>query len=299
MLELIPQLLVYSLISASVYALVSAGLTLTFSTLEFINFAHGDMAMAGAYTFFWLHILMGLPVTISLGLAILIMGAIGLLIEKTTFRPVRNKQAFIPLVLSIGVSIIFQSLAIIFFGGGSQTYYQASQVSESYKLFNEIITITEAQITIILTAAALLAGTWAFLKYSRTGRAIRAVSDSKEVAAIMGINVNRTIATVFALATILAGVGGILVAYDQNLFPMMGMLLSVKAFAVVIIGGVGYFQGVIWGALIIGLLENMVVGLTPISASYKELIVFVVFIAVLLYKPYGLFGGRKEEAESR
>ena len=299
MLDLLPQLLVFSLISASIYALVSAGLTLTFGALEFINFAHGEMAMAGAYIFFWLNIILGIQLPIALALTALAALGIGLILERTTFRPVRDKQAFIPLVLSIGVAIIFQSLATIFFGGGSQTYFSASEVSQSFKFLDGNLSITTSQIMIILTAAVLLTGTHLFLKHSRTGKAIRAVSDNKEIAAIMGINVNRTIAILFGLATMLAGVGGVLIAYDQNLFPLMGMLLSIKAFAVVIIGGVGYFQGVIWGALIIGLTENLITGLTPISSSYKELIVFALFITVLLFKPYGLFGGKKEEVESR
>jgi branched-chain amino acid transport system permease protein len=299
MLDILPQLLVFSLLSASIYALISAGLTLTFGTLEFINFAHGEMAMAGAYSFFSFYVLMGLSIPLSLILTAIVMLAIGLIIERSTFRPVRDKQPFIPLVLSIGVSIIFQSAATMIYGGGSQTYYKASQVSTSYKFLDGSLIITQAQVLIILTAVVLLLSTYLFLKYSRTGKSIRAVSDDREIAAIMGIDVNKTISILFGLATMLAGIGGVLVAFDQNLFPLMGLMLSIKAFAVVVIAGVGHFKGVIWGALIIGLSENLITGLTPISSSYKDLIVFVIFITILLFKPYGLFGGKKEEAESR
>ena len=299
MMEILPQLLVFALISASIYALIAAGLTLTFGTLEFINFAHGEMAMAGAYLFFTFYVLMGFSIPVSLAFTAICCTIIGLIIEKTTFRPVRDKQPFIPLVLSIGVTIIFQSVATILYGGGSQTYYNASEVSTSYKLLNGSVVITKAQVLIILVSATLFLATHLFLKHSRTGKAIRAVSDHKEIAAIMGINVNKTIATVFALGTMLAGVGGVLIAFDQNLFPLMGMMLSIKAFAVVVIAGVGHFHGVLLGALIIGLSETLIIGLTPISASYKDLIVFVIFIIILLFKPYGLFGGKKEEAESR
>ena len=115
----------------------------------------------------------------------------------------------------------------------------------------------------------------------------------------MGIDVNRTIMILFAIATTLAAVAGILVAFDQNLYPYMGLSLSIKVFAAIILGGVGKFRGAIVGAIIIGFSENLIVGLTSIKSSYKELIVFTIFIFVLMYKPYGIFGGQKEEVESR
>ncbi len=298
-MEILPQIIVFAIIASAIYALLATGLTLTFSTLDFINFAHGDMAMLGAFFFFSLYISQGLPLTVALILTILIAAALGLFIERTTFRPVRDKKSFIPLVLSIGVAILAQSLITMFYGGGSQNYYKGGGSATVYNLFNGQITITLGQIMIVVSAVVLLSGLYLFLKNTRTGKAIRAVSDNKEIAAIMGIDVNKTIMILFAIATTLAAVAGLLVAFDQNLYPYMGLSLSIKVFAAIILGGVGKFRGAIVGAIIIGFSENLIVGLTGIKSSYKELIVFTIFIFVLMYKPYGIFGGQKEEVESR
>lgn len=298
-MDILPQILLLALISSAVYALLATGLTLTFGTMEIINFAHGDMAMAGAFIFYTVYVVLGVPLAFSILLTILLSGIVGFIIEKTTFRPVRDKQEFIPLILSIGVAIIIISTVTMFYGGGSRTYFESGQVSPVYTFFDGTLTITLVQIAIITSAIVLLTALYLFLQKTKTGKAIRAVSDDKEVAAIMGINVNRMISLLFIMATSLAGFAGILVAFDQNLYPSMGLPLSIKVFAAIILGGVGKFHGAIVGALIIGFSENLLVGLTPIKASYKELLAFIIIITILLIKPYGLFGGKKEEIESR
>ncbi len=298
-MDILLQILIIATISSAIYVLISIGLTLTFGVLEFINFAHGEMAMIGAYTFFTSYIQFQIPLVISLIITALTVAALGILIERLTFRPVRDKQEFIPLVLAIGVSIILQSAAIMIYGAGSKNYAVDGALPTIYTFFDGKASITLPQVLIIATAIILTTALWAFLKYSKTGKAIRAVSDNKEVAAIMGINVDKTITTLFAIAAGLAAVAGVLVAFDQNLHPRMGILISIKAFAAIVLGGVGKFHGAIIGAIIIAFTENLVVGLTGISASYKELIVFTLFIFIILVKPYGIFGGRKEEMESR
>lgn len=298
-MEILPQILVISVIASAIYALIAAGLTLTFGTLEFINFAHGEIAMAGAFVFLYFFSDLGLGIFPALIVTTLIIALLGMLIERTTFRPVRDKQEFIPLVLSIGISIIISAAVIFKFGGGSHTYDKANQIPTVYKLWDEAVTISQTQIMIVLSSIVLIALLFAFLKYSKTGKAIRAVSDDKQVAAILGINVNRTIVTLFTIASGLAAIAGVLIAFDQNLNPRMGLQLSIKAFAAIILGGVGKLHGAILGAIIIGFSENMIVGLTNIPSSYKSTIVFTIFIIVLIFKPYGIFGGNKEEVESR
>lgn len=298
-MEILPQILIFALISSAIYALISCGLTLTFGTLEFINFAHGEIVMVGAFSFYFFHISLGLSMILSLFLSIFFVALLGIAIEKTTFKPVRNKQEFIPLVLSIGVSIILQSIVTMKFGGGSQSYFKPGEYSKTFELFNGTATITAPQITIIVSSILLLALLFLFLKYSKTGKAIRAVSDNKEMASIMGINVDRTITILFAIAAGLAAIAGILIAFDQNLHPQMGIMLNIKSFAAIVLGGVGKFHGAIVGALIIGFSENLIIGLTNISGSYKDLIIFIILLLMLLFKPYGLFGGSKQEAESR
>lgn len=298
-MDIVPQILVLALISSAVYALLATGLTLTFGTLEFVNLAHGDMAMVGAYIFFTAYSVQHLPLFIALVITTLAMALLGYLIERFTFRPVRNRQEFIPLLLSLGVGIVATSAITIFFGAGSKTYFSPGESSAVFHLANGAVTITLIQIIIILTAASLIGALYFFLHKTRTGKAIRAVADNKEVAAIMGISVNRSMSILFLIATALAGVAGVLVAFDQNFHPYMGTPLSVKIFAAIILGGVGKLHGAIVGAIIIALAENLVIGLTPIQSSYKELVIFVILIGILIIKPYGLFGGSKEEMESR
>lgn len=297
-MDILPQIIVISLISASIYMLIAAGLTLTFGALEFINFAHGDTAMLGGYAFFTLYITLGLPLLLSLALSALLIGILGILIERFTFRPVRDKQDFIPLILSIGISIIIQSLVLMLYGGGSKSYSNG-ELPTIYSYLDGKVTITLTQIMIIVTSITLVTILHFWLKKSKTGKAIRAVSDNKEIAAIMGIDVNKTIVIIFSISSALAAVAGTLIAFDQNLNPRMGLMLSIKAFAAIVLGGVGKFHGAILGAIIIAFSENLIVGLTDISTSYKETIVFTIFIAILLIKPYGLFGGSKQEVESR
>lgn len=295
-MNILPQILVFSLVASGLYVLIAAGLTLTFGTLEFINFAHGDIAVTGAFIFFALYVWGGLPLWISLIIAILATALLGFFIEKTTFKPVRNKQAFIPLILSIGVSMILQAILLMIFGGGTRTYAVESPV---YSFWNDRLVITLPQIAIILTALFVMTGLFLFFKYTKIGKAIRAVSDNKEIASTLGISVNKTLSITFALASGLAALGGILAAFDQNLLPTMGILFSIKVFAVIVFGGVGSLSGAVLGALIIGFSENFLVAYAGVPGSFKEAIVFFLLILALLFRPYGILGGKKEEVESR
>ena len=278
--------------------LIAAGLTLTFGVLEFINFAHGEIAMLGSYVFFWLYILQDIGIIPAFVLTALIVALIGVVIEQTTFKPVRDRHEFIPLVLSIGVSILIQASVIFTFGGDSKDYSKG-QTAEVYQLFDGAASITLSQIMIIISSIILITTLGLFLKYSRTGKAIRAVSDDKKVAAIMGINVNQTMTILFAIGAMIAAIAGLMLAFDQNLNPRMGLMLSLKGFAIIIIGGVGSFSGAIIGAIIIGFSETLITGITNIPSGYKDTITFIILVAVLLWRPYGIFNSNKEEAESR
>ena len=297
-MEILPQLLIFAVITSAIYMLVAAGLTLTFGVLEFINFAHGDVAMLGSYVFFWLYILMDLGIVPAFILTALLIAIFGILMERTTFKPVRDRQEFIPLVLSVGVAIFLQAAVIFTFGADSKNYSKGES-SQVFQLFDGRASITMSQIAIILSSIIILTilGTW--LKKSKTGKAIRAVSDDKSVAAIVGINVDRTITILFAIGSMLAGIAGLLLAFDQNLNPKMGLMLSVKGFAALIIGGVGNFGGAILGAIIIGFSEVLITGLTPIPSGYRDSMTFVLLVIVLLWRPYGFLNPSKEQAESR
>ena len=295
MLQLLPQIIWFSILTSSIYALVGIGGSLIFGILEFINFAQGEYATVGAYLFYELFINLHLPIWLSFILVIFLAGIIGMAIERFTFRPVSRCHDFIPLVVAMGLSVFIQALIILLFGGGVQTYQTVDSNPISYTLMNGNLIITQSQILIVVTSAVLMITLFLFLKKTKTGKAIRAVSDSKDTAAILGVNINKVLSIIFALSMILASVGGLLIASEQNLNPTMGLDLGLKAFAAIILGGVGNLPGTVAAAFILGFSENLIVGLTSINDSYKEVIVFAILILILFFKPNGLFGGRLEE----
>ncbi len=294
-MEMLLQILWYALLSSCIYALIAIGLTLVYGILNFINFAHGEMAMLGAYLLFGLTVSLQIPFWLSFFLVIILMVGFGVVLEKITFKPIRKSHPFKPLIISIGISIALQSIIILFFGGAVKSYAQVSDVTtRSISLLEGKVIITHHQILIICVSLFLLSALGYFLKFTKTGKALRAVADNQEVASLMGINIDRQISLIFGLGTGLAAIAGMLIAAEQNLTPTMGLSLGVKAFAAIILGGVGSISGTIIGALIIGLSENLIVGLTPIPASLKEAIIFLILIIMLFIKPNGLMGAKVE-----
>lgn len=295
MIEILPQIIWFSLLASAIYALIAIGLSLIFGILGFINFAHGDFAMIGAYMFFAFTVLFGLPAWVGLLLVIIAATILGIVIEKITFKPVRKSPAFTPLIISIGIGALLQAAVVLMFGAGVKSYRVEGTTAVTHQLFNGNLIVTNSQLTIVFATIGLLLGLYLFLKYSKTGKAIRAVSDNQEVASILGINIDRTISIIFGLGTALAAVAGLLIANEQNLNVTMGISLGVKAFAAVILGGVGNLVGAVVGALIIGFSENFLVGFTPIPANFKDAIVFAILIIMLFIRPNGLFGEKSEE----
>ena len=301
MLQLLPQVIWYSLLASAIYTLMAIGLTLIFGILGFINFAHGEMAMVSAYLLLALMVMLKVPFWTAFILVVAVMAVFGVILEKVTFKRVRRSHPFKPLIISIGVSAFLQALIILvpFFGGGVHSYRQAGdEPAQSFSFFDGNLIITDHQVLLMGMTVVLLIGLALFLKYAKTGKAVRAVADNKDVAAILGINVNRTISVIFALSTALAAIAGMLIGGEQNLNPTMGMALGVRAFAAVVLGGVGNVYGAVVGALVIGFSENFIVGFMPIPASFREAIVFSLLILMLFVKPNGLLGA-SVEAEVR
>ncbi|MFO0780479.1 MAG: branched-chain amino acid ABC transporter permease [Candidatus Gracilibacteria bacterium] len=295
MLEILPQVLWYSLVASAIYTLIAIGLTLIFGVLGFINFAHGEMAMIGAYVLLALLVQFKLPFWLAFVLAFVFVAILGVVLEKLTFKKVRKSHPFKPLVISIGVSAFLQAVVILIFGSGVNSYRQAGQdVAQTFDFFDGNLVITDHQILLMIMAVVLLVGLAAFLKYSRTGKSLRAVADNKDIAAILGINVNRTISIIFALGSALAAIAGMLIAGEQNLNPTMGLALNVRAFAAVVLGGVGNIYGALVGAVIIGFCENFLVAFTPIPPSFKEAIVFFILILMLFVRPNGILGANAD-----
>lgn len=297
-MSILPQLITNGIISGAIYALIALGLGLLFGILHFVNLAHGDMAMVGAFLFYLFAIRLGWPWSISGIAAILGVVCIGLVIERLTFRPLRKASGTTNLVTSLGVSFLLQSIILMTFGPNIRTYETGQHVSVSYSFFNNAIRITQNQIIIIVATAFILGGLYWFLKHTRTGKAVHAVSDNREVAAILGIHPDKIIMIVFGLSSAIAAIAGILIANEQNLYPTMGFLLVIKAFTAVIIGGLGNITAGVIGGFLLGIIENLTIGITiagvSIPTSFRDGVAFLILILILIWKPTGLLNKKTE-----
>lgn len=294
--EILAKFLLNGLIAGSLYAVLALGLSLIYGVLRFINLAHGEFALLGAYGFYTFFSILHWPLIPSYLAGIASLFLIILLIEKFTFLPVRDAPPLIPLILSIGLGLGLRNLLLMIFEPFARTL---DTTVRSFTLFSDIVRITDIQIIIIIVSIFLMFGLWAFLKYAKWGRAIRAVSDNKEVAAVLGIPINRIITLVFLISAFLAGTAAILASFDQNLHPNLGTFFTIKSFAAVILGGIGSIPGAVLGGYFIGLAENLLIaipfGTFYIPSNYKDAIAFFAIIAFLYLKPTGFFGAAKEE----
>lgn len=302
-MNILPQLLVNGIVAGSVIALIALGLSLIYGVLKFMNFAHGEMAMVGAFLYYAFFIGWEWPILPSLLAAVGISGVIGILYNKLVFEPLRQESQWTLLITSIGVALMVRAVVLLVAGGRSRNYAREGYETTVYSFLDDRMLITDYQIVILLSTLAVLVALALFLKYSKTGKAIRAVSDNMQVASILGIPVKQTITTIFILSTTLAGFAGVLIGYEQNLSTSMGLMLSVYAFAAVIIGGLGNVWGAVVGAMILGILQNVLVGIDwgglSIPTSYKSAIAFGILILTLVLRPRGLFGISLEEEAGR
>lgn len=292
MSELVAQLIWNGLVTGALIALVALGLTLIYGIAGFIQFAHGEIVALGAYNFMVFHKLMGWEIIPAVGISVLIMIIIGLILERFFFRPVREKDPMIPLVISIGLSIGLQAIILIFFGPNILTISDKTHASIS--IFGDKILATPSQIIAIISAVILMIGLGVFLKKSKIGKYLRAVASNREVAQVFGMNIDNSMKWIFGIGAGMAALAGIFLGFEQNLEPLMGVHISVKAFSAVILGAVGSIRGAIIGAFLIGLTESLLVGMGVIPSGFTSAIPFVILIGMLLLRPEGLFGNRFE-----
>ena len=284
--DLLEQL-IHGLTLGSMYAMVAAGLALMFGVVRLINFAHGEFFMLGAYAFWFAYRAVGLPYPVAGLVAAGIMGGFGIVYERTVIRSILDRSWHVQLIATLATSITLTNLAIIVFGT------QAKEVPTG--LSSRILEIGEVRIAwhrLLVLGMSLLvfaALQW-FVRRTKTGKAMRAMSQNREACAVVGVDVQRVALATFALSAVLAGGAAALVTPLFSIFPDMGALLTLKAFAAVIVGGFGYVQGAIAASFLIGITESLAAGY--ISYAYKDAIAFVIMIAVLLWRPQGLFGRR-------
>jgi len=284
-MEFLLQSILNGVLAGCIYALFAMGLTLIYGVLNFVNFAHGELIMWGAY---FLFLLMEKPIKIPFLLALApalfltILLALGM--DRFVFKPLRHANRLTLLIAALGLSFLLRNGAQFFWGADIKTY--GFEIKRGMRILG--VSITLNQIVIILTAVLCIVVLYLLLYRSRLGKSMRAVSDNLELARVMGIDAGRTIRFAWVIAALLAGAGGILLALDTNLQPGMGLINLVKAFAATLLGGVGNIWGALWGGILIGLAENL--GVLVISPGYKDAIAFGIMVVMLLLRPSVLFG---------
>lgn len=295
-MDILPQLLVNALITGSIYALSAAALALSYSLLRALNFAHGHLMMLGAYLLYWIAVSLesSLPVTILVML--FGMAALGFLSLTIFIRPFLRFNALLPFVTTLALATILESLVSILFGVNVKSFsrWDLGQSIEFWGIF-----ITPLQVGIIVIALTVMASLALVIHGTGFGRRIRALAEAPLVAEGMGIDSRRTQVIVFCVSSILAGWAGIMVGLETNIQPTMGGTYTIKAFAAMTLGGLGSVWGTVVGSYVLGLTENLVVGLEfgdfSVPAGYKDAVAFFVILLVLLIRPQGLFSTSRRE----
>jgi len=287
-MSLLAQLIANGIIAGSIYALVALGYTMVYGILKFINFAHGEVLMMGAY-FAYTATQFGAPLWLALIISMAAAALLGVIIERVAYRPLRFSGRIVPLITAVAMSLLLQSVTLIIWGGDIRTLRQGN-VTAGREILGA--TITNHQLVIIISTAIILFFLFLFLKYARLGKAMRAATDNLSLAQTLGINVNRVIMVTFALGSALAAFAGVLIGVEQTIEPTMGVTLGIKAFTAAVVGGIGNVPGAVLGGFAIGLAENL--GIWFIPSGYKDAIAFFILIIMLIFKPTGILGESKE-----
>jgi branched-chain amino acid transport system permease protein len=283
--------LINGLRSGSIYALIALGYTMVYGIAKMINFAHGDIIMVGAYTLYVTIILMKMPVIAAVLITIVFCAVLGIVIEKVAYKPLRKAPALAVLITAIGMSFLLQSVALLIFKADPIAFKSIINVSTVSIGGVTISGITI--VTLVVTFICMLSLTL-FINKTKAGSAMRAVSEDKSAAELMGINVNRTISLTFAIGSGLAAVAGILfVCQYQSMKPTLGALPGIKAFVAAVLGGIGSVPGAMVGGIVLGVIES--ISKAYISTELTDAIVFGVLVLVLLLKPSGLLGKNRIE----
>lgn len=287
------QQLINGLSLGSIYALIALGYTMVYGIVLLINFAHGDILMAGAYAAYFALLKLGVsPLSIILAFlfSMLVCAALGMTIERLAYRPLRSAPRLNSLITAIAVSLILENGARVapFIGPNPRQFPRP----DTYNIELWRISISNIQIIVIVVSAALMIALNYIVMYTKRGKAMRAVSFDMQAASLMGIPVDRTISFTFALGSVLAAAGGILFAFAYpQISPTMGVMPGLKAFVAAVLGGIGSIPGAMLGGITLGVAETLTKGF--ISSQYADAVSFSILIIILLVKPTGILGAKK------
>ena len=272
----------------SVYAIIALGYTMVYGIAKMLNFAHGDIIMIGAYISFCTMQYLHLPPILSVALAMIVCTVLGVVIEGLAYRPLRQAPSLAVLITAIGMSYLLQNSALLIWGSNPKSFPSVISLPSISLLNGSLLISGETLVTILANIVIMLALT-AFTGRTKMGKAMRAVSEDKGAAELMGINVNTTISVTFAIGSALAAVAGVLLCSSYpTLMPTTGSMPGIKAFTAAVFGGIGSIPGAMAGGILLGVIE--ILGKAYISTELGDAFVFAVLIIVLLVKPSGLFG---------
>ena len=279
------QIAIYGAVISSIYALLAVGFTLIFGVARILNLAHGSFYALGAYAVYALTANAHLPLWLAAIVSVLFVGALGILVERVLVRPLRRSMLAV-LLITLAVALMVEQVLLLVFG--SEARNVPSMVDVTYHLLG--VDISGQRLLALAGSVVVLIGLWIFLQFTRVGSAILAISQDAEAAQYMGIHSDRMYSIVMGVSAGMAAVAGVLVAPFQTVIPSMGLLPLVKAFAIVVVGGLGSIAGSIIGALLLGYSETIIA--FEVSIEWSQIVSVAAVLVTLLIRPAGFFGRR-------
>lgn len=276
----------------SVYALIALGYTMVYGIAKMLNFAHGDVIMIGGFVMFTAISSAGTSPVVAIICGIIVCTVLGVVIEKVAYKPLRNATPLAVLITAIGVSYLLQNAALLIFGSAAKNFPVLIDVPDLK--IAEGLTVSGVTVVTICVTVVIMIGLMLFMKYTKPGAAMQAVSEDRGAAQLMGVNVNSTISLTFAIGSALAAVASLLLcsAYPQ-ISPYTGAMPGIKAFVAAVFGGIGSIPGAMIGGILLGIIENL--SKAYISSQLSDVIVFGVLIVVLIIRPTGIMGKKMNE----
>lgn len=277
----------------SIYAIIALGYTMVYGIAKMLNFAHGDVIMIGGYVLYEVVKELGFHPLLAIFLSMLFCTVLGIVIEKVAYKPLRNATSLAVLITAIGVSYLLQNVAQLIFTSNPKNFNIGLDFG-TISLAGGKLIIKGSTIATVSACAVIMTALVIFIKKSKTGRAMLAVSEDKDAARLMGVNVNKTISITFAIGSALAAIASLFMfTAIPSLTPTAGSMPGIKAFVAAVFGGIGSIPGALVGGLLLGVIENF--SKRYISTTLANAIVFLVLIIVLIFKPTGLFGKKIKE----
>ena len=277
----------------SVYAIIALGYNMVYGIAKMLNFAHGDVIMVGAYISYCVTNYLGMPPLVGVLVSMVVCTLLGITIEGLAYKPLRGTPSLAVLITAIGVSYFLQNAAQLIWSSNPKSFTSIVSNIQPFHLFGDLTITGEVIITVVASVLIMAGLTW-FTGSTRIGKSMRAVSEDRDAAQLMGINVNRTISITFAIGSALAAVAGVLMCSSiPTLTPTTGSMPGIRAFTAAVFGGIGSIPGAMLGGILLGIIETF--AKAYLSTQFSDAIVFGVLIIILLVKPAGLLGKQVQE----